>query len=159
MRLGVYWVLFALPVLFLAGKTITAVYQEVQDADDVGYMAGASQWLQANTPAGNMVFQTDWDDFTYLYFNNTHNTYLVGLDPTYLQVANPSLWNLWVPITQGMVDRPSVLIRDRFGASYVVSDTNHEAFAESADNDPNMRLVYSDRYSLVWQIGDEPAES
>lgn len=158
-RFGVYFILFALPVFLLAGKTVTSTYRDVQDAVDVGYLAGASQWLQSNTPAGSMVFQTDWDDFTYLYFNNTHNTYLVGLDPTYLQVADPNLWNLWVSITQGMVERPSVLIRERFGARYVVSDTNHEAFAESANNDPNMRLVYQDRTSLVWQVGDEPAES
>lgn len=158
-RFGVYPILLALLVLLLAGKAVAGVSRDVQEAEDAGYMAGAAQWLQANTPAGSLVFQTDWDDFTYLYFHNTHNTYLVGLDPTYLQVANPDLWNLWVPITQGMVERPSVLIRERFGASYVVSDTNHEAFAESANNDPNMRLVYQDSYSLVWQVGDAPAES
>ncbi len=153
-----YFIVLALPVLLLVWTTVNGVHKDVQNAEDVSYMAGASQWLKENTPPNTLVFQTDWDDFTYLYFNNTHNTYLIGLDPTYLQVANPTLWNLWVPITQGIVERPSVLIRDTFGAKYVVSDTHHEAFAEHANNDPNMRLVYQDDNSLVWQIGDNISE-
>ncbi len=153
-----YLFMFAMSVFFLIGKTVSMARQDVKNAEDVSYMAGASEWLKNNTEPKSLVFQTDWDDFTYLYFFNTHNTYLVGLDPTYLQVANPSLWNLWIPITQGIVERPSVLIRDRFGAKYVVSDTHHDAFAKSANDDPNMRLVYQDTNSIIWQIGDDPIE-
>ncbi|MBK8023698.1 MAG: hypothetical protein IPK19_20240 [Chloroflexi bacterium] len=151
--------MIALPILLLAGWTMTSVRQDIEGVKDADYMAGAAAWLQANTAPGELVFQTDWDDFTYLFYHNTHNIYLVGLDPTYLQVANPTLWNLWVPITQGMVERPSVLIRDSFGASLVVSDTDHVAFAQSAENDPNLELVYRDSYSLIWQIKDAQPES
>ncbi|MBL8131342.1 MAG: hypothetical protein JNL42_05760 [Anaerolineae bacterium] len=150
----------AVPLLLAAGTgalaiaTVSAARQDIADAQDAAYLAGASAWLQANTEPGEMVFQTDWDDFTYLFYHNTHNSYLVGLDPTYLQVANPTLWNLWTPITQGIVERPSVLIRDTFGARFVVSDADHEDFALSAENDPDMALVYRDAYSLIWQIGE-----
>ena len=65
------------------------------------------------------------------------------------------MWNQWVALTQGMVERPSVLIRETFGATYVVSDTRHDAFAERADEDPAMTLVYRDGNSLVWRVGDE----
>ena len=115
-------------------------------------MRGASAWLIENTELGEMVFQTDWDDFTRLFFHNTHNAYLVGLDPTYLQVANPIVWNQWVAITQGLVDRPSVLIQEMFGTRYVVSDNNHEAFSQDAESDPAMQLVYQDEHSQIWLI-------
>ncbi len=144
-------VILALPVLALVWATTREVYSEAQGAPS-DYMAGAAAWLRENTEPGAMVFQTDWDDFPYLYFYNTRNTYLVGLDPTYLQVADPNLWNLWVSITQGIVERPSVLIRETFDASYVVSDTRHDAFANRAEGDPSMELVYRDANSLVWQI-------
>ncbi len=155
----VYPLLLSLPVLVLIWHTMHTVQEDIQDAPDAEYMAGAAAWLQTNTPPNALIFQTDWDDFTYLFYHNTHNTYLVGLDPTYLQVADATLWNLWVPITQGMVERPSVLIRESFGAAYVVSDLNHEAFASSAENDPNMQLVYRDSYSLIWQVMEPQPEN
>ena len=47
------------------------------------YRAGA-EWMRANVPAGQIVFNTDWDDFPRLfYYDPTHN-YVSGLDPTYL---------------------------------------------------------------------------
>lgn len=154
----VYAYVLAVPVLALAGLTMHTVQQDIASTQDSGYMAGAAAWLQANTEPQALVFQTDWDDFPYLFHHNTHNTYLVGLDPTYLQLEQPDLWNLWVPITEGIVERPSVLIRERFGASYVVSDTQHGAFARSADSDPAMALVYRDDHSLIWQIVDTQPE-
>jgi hypothetical protein len=33
-----------------------------------------------------------------------------------------------------------------------VSDTEHRNFAEQAENDPAMQLVYRDENSLIWQI-------
>ena len=74
---------------------------------DPARFAGASAWLVVHTPTGAPVFQTDWDDFTRLFYYNTHNTYLVGLDPTYLERADPQLWTDWVAITQGNWPRPA----------------------------------------------------
>lgn len=139
-------------VVFMSVDVVSEANADIQDAKDVTYMAGASAWLANHTEAGELIFQTDWDDFTRLFHHNTHNVYLVGLDPTYLQVADPFLWNQWVAITRGLVERPSVLIRDTFGARYVVSDTEHQDFAERADVDPNLRLVYRDATSMIWQV-------
>jgi hypothetical protein len=153
-----YLISLSVPLLLLVWTTLSSVYNDIHHAQDVSYMAGASQWLREHTEPNALVFQTDWDDFTYLFYSNTQNTYLVGLDPTYLQIANPTLWNLWVPITRGVVERPSSLIRDTFGATYVVSDTQHDAFAERANADPDMQLVYRDSNSLIWRVSSgDPA--
>jgi hypothetical protein len=143
---------FVLPILLLATLVLKDVYHDVQAAKDLTHLAGAAAWLEANTETDELIFQTDWDDFPYLFYHNTHNSYLVGLDPTYLQVAHPILWNQWVVITQGRVDQPSDLIRDTFGARFIVSDTHHHDFARQAENDPAMQLVYRDANSLIWQI-------
>lgn len=139
-------------LLLSVGLTLSGAYQEAQDARPPQYYAGAADWLEENTPAGSVIFQTDWDDFTRLFYHNTHNIYLVGLDPTYLQCANPELWNEWVDITQGRVSQPSQAIQSRFGAQYVVSDTRHDDFEDQARNDPNMEMVYQDRYNYIWRI-------
>jgi hypothetical protein len=145
-------VVILIPFAFLIWTTMNGAYDDVQGAEDVSYLAGGSQWLKTHAEPGTMIFQTDWDDFTYLFFNNTQNNYLVGLDPTYLQMAHPDLWNLWVPLTQGSIDQPSSENHETFGASYVISDTHHDAFEQRADDDPNMQLVYRDANSLVWRI-------
>jgi hypothetical protein len=152
---------FILPVvalLLIVGTVfnLRGTTNMIANAPDVAYLAGAAAWLEDNTAAGTMVFQTDWDDFTRLFFHNTHNNYLIGLDPTYLQIANTDLWNQWTAITQGKVSDPSEIIRTAFAANYVVSDTHHGAFEQKAEADPNMRLVYRDRYNLIWEIIPHP---
>ena len=114
--------------------------------------AGASAWLAANTNPGERVFQTDWDDFPRLFYYNTHNTYLIGLDPTYMQLYDEKMYDDWVNITQGEVAQPSAAIRDKFDATVVVSDLRHGDFIQRAEEDPGMVEVYRDDESLVYRI-------
>lgn len=112
----------------------------------------ASEWLKANTPAGSRVFQTDWDDFPRLFHHNTHNTYLIGLDPTYMQLYDADLYEQWVEITRGKVERPSEIIYNRFGARYVFTDLRHSDFIQRANEDPGLRQVYSDSQAIIYQV-------
>ena len=114
--------------------------------------AQASAWLQENTPPGARIFQTDWDDFPRLFFYNTQNTYLVGLDPTYMQLYDAELYDLWVDITQGDVERPSDYIYPRFGAQYVLTDHHHGDFIRLAAADPGLELVYRDGDAIIYQV-------
>jgi hypothetical protein len=132
--------------------TLWAAEAEIRGAARPDYLTGASAWLRANSPVGSVIFQTDWDDFTRLFYYNPANIYTVGLDPTYLQLADPARWDAWVAITRGRVESPSTAIREQFGAAYVVSDLRHGDFAAQADRDPGLRLVYRDDNALVWQV-------
>lgn len=114
--------------------------------------AGASAWLEKNTPAGSRVFQTDWDDFPRLFFYNTHNTYLIGLDPTYMQLYDQSLYDLWVKITQGNVVNPSQTIMETFGARYIHTDLQHQNFLRVAANDLGLQEVYRDKEAVVFEV-------
>jgi hypothetical protein len=67
--------------------------------------------LAAKTPEGSRVFQTDWDDFPRLFYYITHNTYLIGLDPTFMALYDADLYERWVGITWGDVERSSAAIR------------------------------------------------
>jgi hypothetical protein len=150
-RRGVFVGMGVLALFGLIGVTLVDTYRSIQQADE-DHFAQASGWLRENTPEGSLIFQTDWDDFPQLFYHNTHNTYLVGLDPTYLQRADPRLWTRWVAITQGEVERPASVIRSEFEADYVISDTQHGGFAEQANGDPDMELVYRDKTTLIWRI-------
>jgi len=146
-------------LVLLGGLTLSSTISDARAARDVDTFAGASAWLQANTPSGSMVFQTDWDDFTRLFYYNTQNIYLIGLDPTYLQIENQALWDEWVAITQGRVEQPSDIIQSTFGAEYIVSDRNHADFERVVYDDPNIERVYQDDFSIIWRIIPARVES
>jgi len=116
--------------------------------------ADAVIWLQNNSPEGTMVFQTDWDDFTRLFFYNSDAVYTAGLDPTFMELQDEAFFELWVDITQGRVDEPGVIIRDEFGADYVFSDLKHGNFIEDAEADPLLQEVYRDDDAVIYSVGD-----
>jgi hypothetical protein len=117
-----------------------------------GLYANASLWLEKNTPANARVFQTDWDDFPRLFYYNTHNTYLIGLDPTYLQLYDADLYDLWVDITQGDVANPSQVIATTFDSRYIHTDLNHEGFLQVAAEDPGLKEVYRDDQAVIFEV-------
>ncbi len=154
--LGLRWrqvtAVVVLVALLIPGMWLTVrdAQKSVKSSKPYTLFSGASEWLKANTPSGSRVFQTDWDDFPRLFYHNTHNTYLIGLDPTYMQLYNADLYDLWEKITEGDVERPSQFIYDRFGANFVVSDLNHKDFIRRAEEDPGLEEVYRDEESVVY---------
>jgi hypothetical protein len=143
-----------LVIILIPGMWFT--FQEaksaLQGSKPYGLFAGASAWLETNTPAGARVFQTDWDDFPRLFFYNTHNTYLIGLDPTYMQLYNAKLYETWVDITEGKVERPSETIASQFGSQYVVTDLKHKDFLRRAEEDAGLREVYRDSEAAIFEL-------
>ena len=133
-------------------KSIPATQKSIQNSKPYDLYAGASAWLEQNTPAGARVFQTDWDDFPRLFFYNTHNTYLAGLDPTYMQLYDADLFDVWVKITQGDVDQPSQIIAKRFSARYVHTDLDHKDFLRIASKDAGLKEVYRDRQAVIFEV-------
>jgi hypothetical protein len=136
-------------------RSIPPAQAAVDSSKPYGLYASASLWLEKNTPAGSRVFQTDWDDFPRLFYYNTHNTYLIGLDPTYLQLYNADLYDLWVDITHGDVKNPSQIIATTFNSRYIHTDLNHREFLQVALKDPRLKEVYRDDQAVIFEVIDE----
>lgn len=129
-----------------------SLVESMRDSKPYTLYAGVSKWLEDNTPPGERIFQTDWDDFPRLFYYNIHNTYTVGLDPTYMQLYSPELYSIWVQITQGEIENPSEVIRERFGARYIHTDLLHGDFIRAARDDPNLVEVYRDQQAIIFAI-------
>jgi hypothetical protein len=136
--------------------SIPRAREAIDRSKPYGLYSGASAWLKDNTPAGERVFQTDWDDFPRLFYYNIHNTYLIGLDPTYMQLYDAALYELWVEITRGNVEDPSRLIAGEFGSRYVHTDLNHGNFLRIAEADPGLFEVYRDDQAVIFEVIAQP---
>ena len=131
------------------------------EVDEIGrsdphdlYKAGAD-WMRTNIPAGQIVFNTDWDDFPRLYYFDETHRYVSGLDPNYLFDKDPVLSRLYDRITTGQEPDPGPLIRDRFGARYVFSDNEHHDFFAHARESGWFDIVYEDGQCTILYIRDE----
>lgn len=62
--------------------TLKQTHQTIANTRPADLYADAATWLRQNAPPGTMVFQTDWDDFTRLFFYNTDAIYTASTPPT-----------------------------------------------------------------------------
>jgi hypothetical protein len=142
--------LMLLPIRF----TLTEAREAMSRSKPADHYANAALWLGNNAAPGHTVFQTDWDDFTRLFFYHGDTVYTAGLDPTYMELYDEDLYDEWVDITRGKVDNPSGVIGDRFGATHVFSDLKHDDFIDRAEADPNLRELYRDDYAVIYAVAD-----
>lgn len=137
---------------------LRATVEEIGRSSPHTYYKAGADWMRANIPPGQIVFNTDWDDFPRLfYFDETHY-YVSGLDPSYLFDKNPGLSRLYDRITLGQERDPGPLIRDRFGARYVFSDNAHDDFFQHARESGWFDIVYEDTECTILYIRDQKLE-
>jgi hypothetical protein len=160
---------FAAIILSLVTLALFINVQEtkksIQEDHGQHYYEKGMQWVRDNVPEGEMVFNTDWDDFPKMFFYDTKHSYASGLDPTYLLDKNPELSKLYEQITLGKEKDPGPLIRDRFHARYVFTDNEevHSDFYYNALQSGWFDKVYEDEDCTVLRLrdqkGDPPAEA
>lgn len=158
--LRIWLPLGAVGIIMLAGiwTTVQETQISMKKSKPADRYAQASSWLEQNTPEGARVFQTDWDDFPRLFFYNTWNSYLIGLDPTYLQIKDGELYELWVKITKGKVEDPARLIYESFASEYVFTDLAHDDFIDKAEGDEYLTEVFRDEEVIIYRIIPENLE-
>lgn len=132
--------------------TVLSAQEKAASGAHYATFQSASQWLEENTEIGELVYQTDWDDFPRLFFYNTHNIYVVGLDPTYLSLADLELYRIWRDIGRGLLDAPSSLIRERFGTRWVITDLAHTEFIARARSDPGLEAVFQSPNAIIYRV-------
>ncbi|MEQ1923103.1 MAG: hypothetical protein ABL952_11415 [Pyrinomonadaceae bacterium] len=117
-----------------------------------------------NIPKGERIFNCTWDDFPKLFFYDTKHTYVYGLDPNYLYSQNPDLYKLLKDLTEGKIDDPAPMIRDKFGANYIFADAkeNTDMIAKALESGW-VETIYEDDEARLFKIravkGEAPDEA
>ncbi|HST51013.1 MAG TPA: hypothetical protein VLJ61_03305 [Pyrinomonadaceae bacterium] len=160
------FVLLAAPL----GWNMYATAQDIRGMAQPNFYRGGVEWLSQHADKGELIFNTDWDDFPKLFFYNPDLSYISGLDPTYLVDRNHEQADLFAKITIAKdlndeeVANLGPMIRDNFCvgegdrrrcARYVFTDHEHEEFYNDALDSGWFDEVYSDGDCAVLKIRDQ----
>jgi hypothetical protein len=136
-------------------ETIAANDSDYRYRRAMAWATGVDASGSENIPAGERIFNCNWDDFPKLFFLNTKHSYVYGLDPNYLYSENPELYKLLQDITSAKTDEAAPIIRERFGANYVFADAkeNDEMIAKLLESGW-VDIVYEDDEARILKIRD-----
>jgi hypothetical protein len=111
----------------------------------------AAEFLQRNSKRGEMVFLS-WDQFPAFFFYNDWNSYVAGLDPSYLAAKSRRLGLMYWEIVSGRAPAAGRIIARDFSCRYVVVENRDIAFLRGIVTDPRLRLVYQDSLFKIWRV-------
>jgi hypothetical protein len=166
---GTAFVLLCAPLVWYARVTS----QDIAGMAGPNFYRGGVEWLSKNADKGELILNTDWDDFPKLFFYNPDLAYVSGLDPTYLLDKNQKLNELYAKITIGKdlsdeeVADLGATIRENFctgeGAErrcvrYAFTDKEHEDFFNNALDSGWFDVVYEDSECAVLRLREQKGE-
>lgn len=120
-----------------------------------------SAWLSANSAPGSVIFHSDWDDFPMLFYYNSHNFYIVGLDATFMYRQDPARYWEWEKITTGRQHgQVAEIIGEHFGARYALVGSEQDGtMGQLLAGQPEFREVYRDGEATVYEVLPQPKKS
>lgn len=128
----------------------------------------AMEWLKNNSKSGDIVFNVSWDYFPELFFWNTKNFYVSGMDPIFQYAYNPKMyWEAYYLETgkttqytcavtacapEALEETHTVLLRD-FKAKYLFLDKYFDGkFYAYLATDRRFLLKYEDMRVAIFEV-------
>jgi hypothetical protein len=102
-----------------------------------------------------MVFNTHWPDFVRLFYWSERARFVAGLDGHYLLHGDAKRFALWYAIRTGPMNESGNMarvIRESFGAGWVVVPPGHEPIAQALARDPNAKLEMRTRDGWLFRL-------
>lgn len=117
---------------------------DIRSGISINRYAAASDWLQSNATPGSKLLHSDWDDFPMLFYHNSNNAYMAGLDPTFMYRYDADLYELWKNITLGEYAGDISAALSTLDVEYVIIEKNHVKMYNLINEAPAVDLAYSD---------------
>ncbi len=134
-------------------KDIHSTHHDFTSGISISRFSGASEWLSANSQHGDIVFHSSWDEFPILFFHNSKDYYIAGLDPTFTYKYSQTLYRQMVDITVGnqTTDLHKMIGQD-FHAKYVLVEGNHFKMDSNIRNSTGFTEVYKDADATIYYV-------
>lgn len=122
-------------------------------------LAIVSQEIRDRARPGDITFNTGWEDFVFLFYNDANTRYVNGLDPNYLAYADPARFGMWLWVSTVKADEPNdpaPVMRDGFGARFAVISYGLSGLAERLAKSPHARLIVRTRWAWLYELLPDP---
>jgi hypothetical protein len=154
-------------LLVLCGLNVAAVCRALPGTPAASRFRGASEYLLKHG-RGALVFNTQWEQYPFLYFWNSQSTYLIGIEPSIMFARDARRYWLWRHIAnddsrtcggpkctaENSQSISSTLME--FGAGFVIVELDKNArLSDILRNTPATSEVYRDAACSVFRI-DRP---
>ncbi len=155
-----YWIVFGFLCLYfiviipmLIVKDVRQTHNDFKNGISIDRFKNVSLWLSENSQPGEIVFHSSWDEFPILFYYNSSNYYIAGLDPTFTYEYNEEAYHKMVEITTG-VQKENIYsdIKDIFGASYIFIESNHTAMENNIKKYNKFLRVYKDDEASIYKV-------
>jgi hypothetical protein len=146
----VYFLVGIPTLVFKDGKD---TYYDLRGGSAVTRFFRVSAWLEDNSQTGDIVFHSSWDEFPMLFYFNSKDYYIFGLDPTFSYEYSHELHQKIVDITTGkQTDNLYDDIKNTFKAAYVFVEKGHVNMNNNIRSSEGFEEVYADEEATVYQV-------
>jgi hypothetical protein len=128
-------------------------YQNLTSGINATHYKQSATWLAQNSNTGDVVFHSDWDDFPVLFYYDTTNAYIAGLDPTFLYRQDQVRYWAWAKTTLGERRDNLDEVFDMFQTKWIFIEKDHTAMEQNVRVTPGATLAYEDNEVRIysWQ--------
>ncbi|MDP2685182.1 MAG: hypothetical protein Q8P20_09185 [bacterium] len=144
---------FAVMIPLIVVKDIKQTRQDFKNGISLTRFEKASTWLYNDSQPGDIVFHSSWDEFPILYYFNSKNYYIIGLDPTFAYEYDEVAYQKIVDITTGQqTENIYDDIKNIFKAKYLLIENNHQSMERNIKKEENFVKVYKDDEATIYEV-------
>ena len=145
---GLLVLYIVLSVPFVVFRDQRTNYYNLKSGINATHYKAVGTWLTEHSQKGEVVFHSDWDDFPVLFYYDTVNAYIAGLDPTFLYRQDKDRYWAWAKTTLGERSDNLGEVFDLFNTRWILVEKDHTAMNINVKATPGVSLAYED--NEVW---------
>ncbi len=145
---GLLALYIAVSVPYVIARDQRTNYNNLTSGINATHFKASATWLAEHSQPGEVVFHSDWDDFPVLFYYDTVNAYIAGLDPTFLYRQDQTRYWAWAKTTLGERRENLGPVFDMFRTRWIFVEKDHTAMNDNVRVTPGVTLAYEDRE--VW---------
>jgi hypothetical protein len=140
----------------LAGALLVATMGRAVDngGGDPYRYAAAGDWLRANVPEGEFVYNMRWGDWPEIVFHAPEYEYVFGLTPAFIAGKYPEKWRHFWAIRTGEYGNVGAAIKAEFGSSWVFTGLPEPGVLKLFDADPGLERAVVGPHFAIYRIVD-----
>lgn len=115
-------------------------------------MLDLTDFTRVNIPEGEVIVNVAWDTFPLLFMNDRKHYYAWGLDPTFLYVHSPELYEQFKKIWGSKRGDVAQILREDFKAEYIFVDYQDADLRTHLKGNVEFDVVYDNEAGTVFRL-------